>query len=414
MNSAGERAVLVTDAGRGSGLAVIRSLGRAGWRVVAASDDPRALGFLSRHARERLVYPDPGARPAAFVEALLGAARERRIDLIVPVTDEAIHPLAHARDRFRGVSAVAMAEPEALALVTDKERTLELARSLGVPVPETRVVRTAEEARAAASELRFPLVLKPAVSRLYLPEEDRVVRGSVTYAGDPEELEQRLSPLLGRQKVLLQEYVAGVGVGVELLVFEGRPLLAFQHRRLAEIPLTGGASAWRESVPLDPRLYGHARALVGALRWTGLVMVEFKTGASERLMEINGRIWGSLPLATRCGVDFPGALASLLLDGPPPKAATNGAPPCEYPAGVRTYDSELLLTWIAQVLLGTARHPYLPSPPRRAALPALGALLGRRQSSDIPWREDPRPALAQLLRLPRRLARKARRGGRKA
>jgi NAD(P)-dependent dehydrogenase (short-subunit alcohol dehydrogenase family) len=62
VTSAGERAVLVTDAGRGSGLAVIRSLGRAGWRVVAASDDPRALGFLSRHARERLVYPDPSRR----------------------------------------------------------------------------------------------------------------------------------------------------------------------------------------------------------------------------------------------------------------------------------------------------------------------------------------------------------------
>ena len=51
-------------------------------------------------------------------------------------------------------------------------------------------------------------------------------------------------------------------------------------------------------------------------------MVEFKVGPEgAHLMEINGRIWGSLPLAVRAGMDFPARLADLFLDGPPPGAA---------------------------------------------------------------------------------------------
>jgi len=38
------RRVLVTDAGRGSAIAIIRSLGRSGLEVIAADADPRSPG----------------------------------------------------------------------------------------------------------------------------------------------------------------------------------------------------------------------------------------------------------------------------------------------------------------------------------------------------------------------------------
>ena len=40
--------VLVTDAGRGCSIATIRSLGRAGYKVIAGDADPRSIGFRSR------------------------------------------------------------------------------------------------------------------------------------------------------------------------------------------------------------------------------------------------------------------------------------------------------------------------------------------------------------------------------
>jgi hypothetical protein len=326
------------------------------------------------------------------------------VDLVIPVTDECIHPLAHARERFAGLTRLAIAPDRALATVTDKRATVALARELGVPVPETRVATTLAAARAAARELRFPLVVKPAVSRRYLPEHDRIVSAAVTFARDPGELETRLAPLLGEHAVLLQEYQPGVGVGVECLAHEGRVLRAFQHRRLAEIPVTGGASAWRESVALEPDLFAHARRLIEALAWTGLIMIEFKRGASPWLLEINGRVWGSLPLACLAGVDFPGELAALHF--PDVEAAAPGPADAPYRIGVRAYNFELMLSWIVQVLLGGARHPYLPVPGRRQALAGLVGLLDPAQKSDLSGDRDFAPRLLEARRIARKFARK--------
>ncbi|MEN9937998.1 MAG: hypothetical protein RLZZ387_4577 [Chloroflexota bacterium] len=393
--SGGQPTILVTDAGRGSAVACIRSLGRRGWRVIAADSDPRAPGLHSRYASEQLLYPPPEHEPRAFAEALLRAARERGVDLIIPVTDAAILPLAEARGRFAGVCAVTLPEQEALEVVTDKRRTLELAGRLGVPAPRTALVHTAEEALAHAPSLGWPIVLKPLRSRLYR-EGGAIEALTVTYAEHPARLAEQMRHFEGRCPVLLQEYYRGVGHGVELLADHGRPLAAFQHRRLREVPVQGGASAFRESVPLDPELYRYAADLLAALRWTGLAMVEFKVGADgPRLMEINGRIWGSLPLAVHSGMDFPARLVELYL-GP-------GAAPAQvdtrYRAGVRSRNLELDLVWIGSVLRGRRRHAFLEMPRRSQALAAVLGLLSPTSRFDILSLRDPRPGLAELSKL---------------
>ena len=73
---AGE-AVMVTDAGLGSAVAVIRSLDRAGYRVIAADARPGCPGMVSRHASARWVYPPPEEDPRAFMDNMEQAAIER-------------------------------------------------------------------------------------------------------------------------------------------------------------------------------------------------------------------------------------------------------------------------------------------------------------------------------------------------
>src|SRR4051812_11505331 len=59
----------VVDVGWINGLAAIRSLGRAGVRVVAVDHRPSALGFRSRYA-EPLLTADPHADPNRFIASL--------------------------------------------------------------------------------------------------------------------------------------------------------------------------------------------------------------------------------------------------------------------------------------------------------------------------------------------------------
>jgi predicted ATP-grasp superfamily ATP-dependent carboligase len=189
-----------------------------------------------------------------------------------------------------------------------------------------------------------------------------------------------------------------------MLVYNGQPLAIFQHRRLAEVPITGGASAWRESAPLDPALVDYSRRLVEALNWTGLIMVEFKVGEADvALMEVNGRVWGSLPLAVHSGVDFPARLADLYLNGPPPP----GPPATDYRVGVRASNFDLMALWFVQVLRKKRRYPFIPQPARRDALRALWGMVGRRQRFDVQSWSDPWPGLLQVGMTLARLGRKA-------
>ena len=124
--------VLVTDAEGGAAIAIIRSLGRAGWNVIAASSDAASPGFRSRHARGRLVYPPPSLEPARFVAAIERAVRLGGVNLVVPVSDATLVPLAFEAHRFLPECRVAAPGEASLDVVLHKGRTLELARRLGI------------------------------------------------------------------------------------------------------------------------------------------------------------------------------------------------------------------------------------------------------------------------------------------
>ena len=395
--------VLVTDAGRGSAISIIRSLGRRGMTVLAADADSRSPGFSSRFASGQVLYPAPERWPERAVEVLRAAAIDHGVDLVIPVTDEIVLPLSRARDRFDGVSALALPDAHALALTGDKLATLELARSLGVPTPRTVLVTTVDEALEAAGELGWPVVLKPQSSRVYGGAHG-IRSFGVGYAADPAGLAQEMQQFVGRCAVLLQEYGAGEAHGVELLLVDGRPLAAFQHRRIHEVPLTGGASALRESVPLSAALYRHSVRLLSEMGWTGLAMVEFKVGNDgPKLMEINGRIWGSLPLAVKSGMDFPARLADLYLGGHVP---ANGRPATDYQVGVKSRNLELEVVWIGATLRGRRRYAFLPVPRRRAAVTAAARLLWPGDGFDILSAGDPRPGFAELRKIAVKVSRK--------
>lgn len=406
---------LVTDANRGSAIAIIRSLARQGWRTIAADSREDSLGFHSRYAHETLVYPSPVSDATAFAETIVNTVSRKDVDLVIPTTDEAILPLSASRERFEGLCRIAMPDRAALRRVTDKQETLQLARELGIPTPTTYLAETVEEALDVAHLLPWPVVLKAQRSRRLTDGGEVLATGRVGYANNVQELVQEMKRLQNVGPVLMQQYCAGSGQGIELLAHQGRVLAAFQHRRLAEIPITGGASALRESVAIDPQLFDYSRRLVESLDWTGLLMVEFKVndrGQRARddgspqavLMEINGRVWGSLPLAVHSGMDFPARLAQLYEEGPPPADAL---PATDYKVGLKVCNLDLMLLWIAQVAAGKRRYTFIPQPRRRQALRGFLGLFDPRQRYDVQTLRDPAPGVLQVWQTLGKLRHKA-------
>jgi predicted ATP-grasp superfamily ATP-dependent carboligase len=189
--------------------------------------------------------------------------------------------------------------------------------------------------------------------------------------------------------VLLQRRVRGPGEGLFVLRWNGRVVAEFAHRRLREKPPEGGVSVYRESIALDGKLAAAGRRLLEALDWQGVAMIECKrdqvTG-QHVLMEINGRLWGSLQLAIDAGVDFPRLLVSCALGG-----SARVPPVTRYRVGVRS-------RWF----WGDVDHLYLrlrngESPAGKLA--AVRDFLRVGLSGEEIWRwRDPTPFLLESLR----------------
>ena len=108
-------------------------------------------------------------------------------------------------------------------------------------------------------------------------------------------------------------------------------------------------------------------------------MVEFKVGEDgPRLMEINGRVWGSLALAVKSGVDFPARLADLYLNGAPENA---GQPDTSYKIGVRSRNLDLEMLWIASTLRGGEGRRLVVVPPAARRFRRRSASRIRRTAS---------------------------------
>lgn len=131
----------------------------------------------------------------------------------------------------------------------------------------------------------------------------------VRYASNAEELIRAYNAMhLEMPYPLIQQRIEGPGSGLFALFADGEAKAIFAHRRLREKPPSGGVSVLRESVAADDRIIDYSQKLLQALNWTGVAMVEFKIDQAEnvpKLMEVNGRFWGSLQLAIDSGVDFP-------------------------------------------------------------------------------------------------------------
>jgi len=309
---------LVTPGNLRSTLAVTRSLGRRGIPVTVADERPRSLAGASRYCQEAIRVPSPATAGPAFVHEIHEIVARGSHRVIIPTDDVALMLLAEARSRFDGLAGFPFPDREAIQLAHDKSVLISLAEEEGIPVPRTVLVHDPADLTEAIRWVGFPAVVKPRLSRFHRGGE-WVRGGGPHYVSTVGELEAACRTIHETVPLpLVQEYIPGEGRGVFLLMNHGKVRAAFAHRRVREKPPSGGVSVVSESVALDPRLLAYSQQLLAALKWHGVAMVEFKHDRRDgraKLLEINGRFWGSLQLAVDAGIDFPYLLYRMAVDG---------------------------------------------------------------------------------------------------
>ena len=390
----GKGVALVLGSDTRSFLSVVRSLGRYGVEVHAAWTSPGAIALRSRYLEHIHSLPTPWESPEGWLESFNELLDSKSFDLVVPCNDSALIPLQERRRQINAAGSIYLLEDEAFAVTQSKILSTQLAESLGICVPEHATLQTLEQGIEFANEAGYPVVLKPTTS--FQSGNLRRKRNVVTVRND-KQLSLELKRLLQDGQVQVQKSFEGVGTGVEFIAKEGKILFSFQHLRLHE-PLKGGGSSYRKSIPLHPGMLKATKKLVGALHYSGVGMVEFRWNQQTDdwiFVEINGRFWGSLPLALASCADFPKLLYQNWVEQVEDF-------PQQYRAGVCCRNLERDKNWYSEQLSNRSKLGFAG-----LLMTESGAALGRkfmlREKADTLAWDDTRPFFAEQASIAREL-----------
>lgn len=307
---------------------VVWSLADAGFAVIGVTRRgmPTALSH-SRFATLREI-PPPEADVAVAERALVTLLEEIRLGgrfdrhVLLPLDDTAVWLCTRAA-RDAGWIFAGPAGNDGLTLALDKGFQVEAARAAGLDVPPTVIANEPSDAKQLRFD--FPVILRPADA--IQVDGTRMRKGRNWICSDANELDAALRAWAGRGRMLIQPYIEGVGEGVFGLVGDSGVIGWSAHRRLRMMNPHGSGSSACVSRPVDEALKGPIGALLRAVGWRGMFMVELLRSADGRVhfVEFNGRAWGSMALARRMGLEYPALTVRQAL-GEPTSASALPAP----------------------------------------------------------------------------------------
>jgi predicted ATP-grasp superfamily ATP-dependent carboligase len=119
-------------------------------------------------------------------------------------------------------------------------------------------------------------------------------------------------------KPVIMEFIPGFVHDACAVAKDGEVVNLLTQVRHLMTPIKGGVGAVNITTD-EPELRDLARTLLESLRWNGPAQVEFKYDPRDgqyKLIELNPRLWGTLDLSIRAGMNFPAQIRDLALGRP--------------------------------------------------------------------------------------------------
>ena len=256
----------------------------------------------SRYVQRWYPVPFPGSVGAAFEGSLRAAVDDHAADVVVAAGDDWMLALAAAAPTLP--SRVAHAPLSTLLRAVDKRSLTDAALAAGLAAP-----RTVSATAAGVASWEGPAVVKPRLH--WSPGRPAGARVEARRASSPDELGLAVDAV--RQaggEAVLQEPVEGELMALAGVFVSGRLVGRVQQRAVRVHPAMG-ISSRAETTAVDEALAEGVCRMLSGLDWSGLAQVQFLRGVDgvAKVIDLNGRFYGSMALAVAAGVNLPDLLA---------------------------------------------------------------------------------------------------------
>jgi predicted ATP-grasp superfamily ATP-dependent carboligase len=292
-----------------TGLAVARSLAPRGVRVLGVDPVRTEIGHFSRYVERDARIARAGPGPELADRLLEVAAEQPARPLLYAASDPFLEFACahHERLRERFILPECL-RPEGAARLADKRSFYARCASLGVALPPTFFPEDREQAREAASRLRYPAIVKPTQPHRF---RRRLRGGKLVEVDGPRVLLEWWERLRawGGESVLQESipgpetnlFVAGLYVDAQ-----GTCRSLFTARKSRQYPPRYGSGSYMEACWAE-EIATLSLELVRGLRYRGICGTEYKWDPRDeawKLIELNPRptLWFALPPAA--GVDI--------------------------------------------------------------------------------------------------------------
>jgi carbamoyl-phosphate synthase large subunit len=246
-------------------------------------------------------YRVPPAADPGFVGSLLHICREERATLLIPIVDYEFKPLSSAIEEFSAIGTLAgMSDPKVIGTVNDKLSTYRFFVDHGFSTAKTW---TGEEARRLASQLAYPVFLKPAIDGRSSLDCYKVKNRS--------DLELYLSQV---SQPIVQEFIDAPEYTADVLADWNSLAKGVVIRERIE---TKGGVSYKGRTVRDPALEDEIVRMVSLLGLHGPANIQaFRRGGEIFFNEINPRFSGALALSLAAGLNSPLMLLKIALGLP--------------------------------------------------------------------------------------------------
>jgi D-aspartate ligase len=319
------RSALLASASYAGTLAAVRNLGANGIRVSVMSApriETRWSPRISAAAWSRFCarsYRSPSERDnVGFLGALLAVGKSDPGQVLLPTSDETAW-LYTINAAALGKHFVTYQPPlTALQKILDKQQFADAARAAGVAAVPTWEARSADELKALAPTLPYPILIKPRthVNRTRNDKGARVNSAAELLEEYPRFIERErpgvgVNPLMPDSGLpVLQQFVTVAGEGVcsvsGFIDRTGAHFVSRRSRKILQRSQPAGVGICFESLPNDAQLADAVQRLCRELGYFGIFEVEFLyCNGSWAVIDFNPRTFNQIGLDIRRGMPLP-------------------------------------------------------------------------------------------------------------
>lgn len=282
----------------------VRSLARAGFRIILGTDERDSSTARSRYVSDVRVFEE--SNRDRFLDQLEACLKQDKPDYVFPIGENQARRIASDAERFMPLTTWVMPDPATVLRCFDKRALYELTPALGIPTAAWREFTEFADWSRAAREMGFPVVIKRKDSSTHIQGRKAIILHTPA-AFDSFLIELQSDPDPG--SLVLQKFASGLRHNCHIAADRGRIVALFQQKvlRTDEADDTGiGVDG--VSVPLSPELRGYCERLVEALGYHGIGCIQFmvdEQSGAVVFLEINPRMDSTALLPYRLGYDYP-------------------------------------------------------------------------------------------------------------